>query len=277
MPKKAASKKKTATGVTPKRAAAAGAAPKRAVATKKEAARRTSRPLYLQVRDYIEERIDSVRWGPGTMIPREKDLCRELSVSRITVREAMRMLVHEGKLERVQGKGTFVSSRKLEQRLNKFFSFTRWAQANGIRAESRLLRVETVESGAPIATRLGISPGDRVTRIERLRLGDGEPLSLEEIWVSASLCPDLHLKDLARVPLNDILAQDYGIPPVRAIETIEPKVPDRNVKKLLHMHEEELCQMVEYTAYAQDSRIVFYNKELYRGDRIKFSIELNSE
>jgi GntR family transcriptional regulator len=244
--------------------------------TKRKVLRKTGHPLYLQVRDYIEERIDSSRWGPGAMIPREKDLCRELDVSRITVREAMKMLVRDGKLERVQGRGTFVSSRKLEQRLNKFFSFTKWARQNGIMAESRLLRVETVDCSNPIAKRLGIPRGDKVTRIERLRLGDGEPLSLEEIWVSASLCPDLHLKDLARIPLNDILADDYGIPPVRAIETIEPKVPDRRVKKLLHMHEEELCQLVEYTAYAQDSRTVFFNTELYRGDRIKFSIELTS-
>jgi GntR family transcriptional regulator len=210
------------------------------------------------------------------MIPREQDLCRELGVSRITVREAMRMLVQEGRLERVQGRGTFVSSRKLEQRLNKFFSFTKWALQNGIRAENRLLRVETIEARSPIAKRLGIATGDRVTRIERLRLGDGEPLSLEEIWVPATLCPDLHLKDLARVPLNDILAQDYHIPPVRALESIEPKAPDRHVKKMLDMHEEELCQFVEFTAYLQDSRVVFYNTAFYRGDRIKFSIELTS-
>jgi GntR family transcriptional regulator len=255
---------------------AAKGRPQKKAATKGKIVRRTGHPLYVQVRDYIEGKIDSSRWGPGTMIPREKDLCRELEVSRITVREAMRMLVHDGKLERVAGRGTFVSSRKLEQRLNKFFSFTKWARQNGIRAESRLLRVETVDCGGPVAARLGIAPGDKVTRIERLRLGDGEPLSLEEIWISASLCPDLHLKDLARIPLNDILAQDYGVPPVRAIETIEPKTPDRHVKKLLHMNEEELCQFVEYTAFTQDSRIVFYNTELYRGDRIKFSIELTS-
>jgi len=243
---------------------------------KSKVLRKAGRPLYLQVRDYIQEKIDSTCWGPGTMIPREQDLCGELKVSRITVREAMRILVHEGKLERIQGRGTFVSSRKLEQRLNKFFSFTKWAEQNGIHAESRLLRVETIACSSLIARHLSIMPEDRVTRIERLRLGDGEPLSLEEIWVPACLCPDLHLKDLARIPLNDILAQEYGIPAVRAIETIEPKEPDKQVKKLLHMHEEELCQFVEYTAYAQDSRIVFYNTELYRGDRIKFSIELTS-
>jgi len=238
--------------------------------------KKAGRPLYLQVRDYIQEQIDGSRWRPGAMIPREKDLCRRLDVSRITVREAMKILVREGKLERVQGKGTFVSSRKLEQRLNKFFSFTTWARQNGIQAESRLLRVEPNERAGSIAKSLGIAPADRVTRIERLRLGDGEPLSLEEIWVPAALCPDLHLKDLARIPLNDILANDYGIPAVRAIETIEPKVPDRHVKKLLHMHDEELCQLVQYTAFADDSRIVFFNTELYRGDRIKFSIELTA-
>ena len=232
--------------------------------------------MYLQAHDYIQEMIDSSRWASGTMIPREQDLCRDLGVSRITVREAMRILVQEGRLKRVQGRGTFVSSRKLEQRLNKFFSFTKWALQNGIRAENRLLRVETIESRSLIAKHLGIATGDRVTRIERLRLGDGVPLSLEEIWVPTALCPDLHLKDLAKIPLNDILAQDYHLPAVRAIETIEPTVPDKHVKKLLDMHEEELCQFVEYTAYLQDSRIVFYNTEFYRGDRIKFSIELTS-
>ncbi len=210
------------------------------------------------------------------MIPREKDLCRELKVSRITVREAMRMLVHDGKLERIQGRGTFVSSRKLEQRLNKFFSFTTWAQQNGMLPESRLLRVETIPCTGHVAAHLAIAAGEPVTHIERLRLGNGEPLSLEEIWVPASVCPDLHLKDLARVPLNDILARDYGVPAVRAIETIEPNAPERHVKRLLHMHEEELCQLVEYTAYTRDGRIVFYNRELYRGDRIKFSVELSS-
>jgi GntR family transcriptional regulator len=238
--------------------------------------RQAGHPLYLQVRDYIQQRIDSGRWRSGARIPREKDLCRELAVSRITVREAMRTLVSEGKLERVQGRGTFVSSRKLEQRLNKFFSFTKWAEQNGIQAESRLLRVETSECDGPIARQLGIAPGDRVTRIERLRLGDGEPLSLEEIWVPAALCPDLHLKDLAHIPLNDILARDYGLPAVRAVETIEPKAPDKHVRRLLQMREDQICQLVEYTAYARDSRIVFYNTELYRGDRIKFSIELTS-
>jgi GntR family transcriptional regulator len=234
----------------------------------------SDRPLYRQVRDYIQERIDSGVWGPGTMLPRERDLCVALRVSRITVRESMRLLVAEGKLRRVQGRGTFVSSAHLEQRLNKFFSFSRWAEQNGIRAESRLLRVQTIASSSFVARHLAISPGDRVTRIERLRLGNGEPLSLEEIWVAVSLCPDLHLKDLARIPLNDVLERDYGIPPVRAIETIEPETPDRRVAKLLRMQDGGLCLRVEFTAYAQDSRIIYYNAELCRGDRMKFSVEL---
>ena len=232
------------------------------------------RPLYRQVRDFIQEQIDSGVWGPGTMLPRERDLCLALRVSRITVRESMRLLAAEGTLRRVQGRGTFVSSGRLEQRLNKFFSFSRWAEQNGIRAESRLLRVETTACSSSVARRLAIRPGDRVTRIERLRLGNGEPLSVEEIWVAVSLCPDLHLKDLARIPLNEVLERDYGIPPVRAIETIEPQAPDRRVAKLLRMQEGGLCLRVEFTAYAQDSRIVYYNAELCRGDRMKFSVEL---
>lgn len=147
----------------------------------------------------------------------------------------MKILANDGKLERIPGKGTFVSKQKLEQKLNKFFSFTRWAQKNGIIPASRILKVETLECTSHIAKHLGIKMGEPVTRIERLRLGNNEPLMLEEMWISAILCPDLHLKDLANIPLNDILTKDYNITLIRAVESIEPKIADDYVTKLLRM------------------------------------------
>ncbi len=238
--------------------------------------RRAGYPLYKQVQEYLHAKIESEEWAEGSMIPRERDLCRELKVSRITVREAMKLLVQEGKLERYQGRGTFVSSRKLEQRLNKFFSFARWAEQNGIRAESRMLRTERTEANSHIAKHLAVRAGAPVTRIERLRLGDGEPLMVEEIWVAESLCPNLHLKDLANLPLNDIISREYGIPLVRAMETIEPRAPDRYVRKLLSMREDELCLAVEHTAFSRREKIVYFDTSMYRGNRVRFSVELRS-
>ena len=67
-------------------------------------------PLYHQIQHLLRHRIHSGLYPPGTQIPSEHELSRELAVSRVTLREALRELVRENLLVKVQGKGTFVSS-----------------------------------------------------------------------------------------------------------------------------------------------------------------------
>ncbi|QDL36190.1 FadR/GntR family transcriptional regulator [Rhodoferax sediminis] len=58
----------------------------------------------------IRTEIASGRWAVGTRIPIEPELAHRLGVSRGTVREAIRTLVHGGLLEVRQGSGTYVLS-----------------------------------------------------------------------------------------------------------------------------------------------------------------------
>src|SRR5438132_9219156 len=75
------------------------------------AGRRENRivPLYHQVEQVIRHRIATRQYRPGLQIPSEHELGRELKVSRVTIREALRELVRENLLVKVQGKGTFVA------------------------------------------------------------------------------------------------------------------------------------------------------------------------
>jgi len=236
--------------------------------------KRAGFPLYMQVKEYLQGKIESEHWREGAILPKDEELCRELDVSRITLREAMKILVKDGRLERIPGKGTFVIGQKLEQNLNKFFSFTRWATENGFRPASRILRVQVIESPNHVATHLGIAAGDKVTYIERVRLGNDEPLMAEEIWIAAALCPSIHLKDLANISLNEILAKDYGIGLASAMESIETRLADKHVKDLLDLQDPALLLSVEHTAYMADSRVAYFVTMKYRGDRIKFSLKL---
>lgn len=233
-------------------------------------------PLYLQIKEHLLSRIESAVWGEGEMIPTEGELCEYYGVSKITVKEAVKLLVKDGKLYRIPGKGTFVTKPKLEQKLNRFFSFTRWAKQNDLDVASRLLKVKSYPCNLHIANHLGIEEDDPVTQIERLRLANNEPLVLEFIWVPAKLCADLHLKDLANISLNDILWKDYGISLHRAVESIEPKAAEEYDAKLLGIKEQSLLLHVEHTAFDTKNRIVYFVSSIYRGDRVKFSIELSA-
>jgi GntR family transcriptional regulator len=195
--------------------------------------KRAGVPLYLQIKEHLLSKIDAGTWPEESMIPTESELCEQYDVSKITVREAIKLLVSDGRLSRIPGKGTFITRQKIEQKLDRFFSFTRWARQNGLEPASRILKVETLPCDVHIARHLEIAEGDPVTRVERLRLGNGEPLMLEVIWVPSRLCPDLHIHDLANVPLNDILQNDYGLSLVRALESIEPQTADAYISRLL--------------------------------------------
>lgn len=65
-------------------------------------------PRYLQVRQILEERIRSGLHRPGSQLPGERELARELRVSQMTVNKAILALVNDGWLYREHGKGTFV-------------------------------------------------------------------------------------------------------------------------------------------------------------------------
>lgn len=238
--------------------------------------RKPGNPLYLQIKEDILARIEEGQWDENLKIPTEADLCEEYSVSTITIREALKLLVKDGKLYRVAGRGTFVSKLKLEQKLNSLFSITRWAKQEGLKVTTRIIKIEMQKCDSHIAHHLLIRKNEPVTRIERLRLGNNEPLMFEILWTPSHYCPDVHLQDMVNVPFHDILKNIYNIPLIKAIETIEPAMADNYIENLMGLDNKSLFLLVEHTTYTLNEKVVLFVRSFYRGDRYKFTIELKS-
>ena len=71
----------------------------------------TTKPLYLQIAQSIKNAIDTGLLRHADLLPTEKDLCNAFSCSRIVAKMAYDVLASEHYVERIQGKGTFVSNR----------------------------------------------------------------------------------------------------------------------------------------------------------------------
>jgi len=157
-----------------------------------EEARPANQPLYAQVEGLLMRRIAEGLWPPGTLLPSEPEIARELGVSPGTVRKAMGALERRRLIERRQGRGTFVAQHTSERAL---FHFFRIADAQGRKPvpTSRLLEMGTLPADAEEARRLHLPQGTPLIGLTRLRLLEGRPCILERISLPAHLFQDFTL------------------------------------------------------------------------------------
>ena len=95
-------------------------------------------PKYYRIKREILALIDDL--PAGTALPTEREFAERFDSSRTTVRQAIAELVIEGRLQRTQGRGTFVSQPKLMQ-VRQATSFSQDLAAEGWSPGSRILAV----------------------------------------------------------------------------------------------------------------------------------------
>ena len=85
----------------------------------------TGIPLHVQLADVLRQQIILGELAPDQQISSERVLCEKYGVSRITVRHAFGILNQEGLITTVQGKGTYVTPQRLEERLQSLNGFSK--------------------------------------------------------------------------------------------------------------------------------------------------------
>lgn len=226
-----------------------------------------------RVRDVLLDFIADMK--PGEAIPSERDLCRELGVSRPTVRAAIDDLVRSGLLVRERGRGTFTGPHRVTQALasttgNSFYAPP--AEGNWL---SRILEFGSAPAGARLAARLQLSPADPVLRVVRLRVVDDEPMAIERIHLPHALVDGLVPADMESGSFYRFLRERFNVDVRTAVQTIEPTVTDETEAELLHVPQYAPALLFERTTRDVGGRIVEFTRSIYRGDRYRVTSELS--
>jgi GntR family transcriptional regulator len=211
---------------------------------------------------------------PGTLIPTERALAEKYETSRTTVRQAISELVAEGKLGRIQGHGTFVAPPKVTH-VRQLTSFSDDASTQGLKPDSTLISLEVVKSDAGVAAHLGLDQGDPVTRLERIRLIDGEPLAHEIAWLPGKL-PRFRAS-LAKVgSLYAVLAEVYGVRIADVEDTVETALAGPGDVRLLGIEMGAPLLLVHRLARDAAGVPVEWTRSSFRGDRFRFVSHVKS-
>jgi GntR family transcriptional regulator len=236
---------------------------------------RTSKvPLYHQLYAVLRANIVGGAWRPGEMIPAESELVAHYGISRTTVRQVLALLVKERLIFRQRGRGSFVAHPTVEQGLTRIISFTEDMRRRGFRPGTRVLAAEIVPAAADIAGQLQIAPGEELALLRRLRLADGDPLSIEESYLVHRHCRGVLERDYALEPLREALERDHGIRLVRARQIIRATGAPRDVAALLGVPVRAPLLVVERVSFSQQDVAVEFLHCYHRGDRYTLHNEL---
>jgi GntR family transcriptional regulator len=222
-----------------------------------------------QVRGVIEQLI-SGELHSGDAIPSERALVSRLGVSRVTVRQAIADLVDSGVLERVHGKGTYITGPQVDSWLH-LTSFSREMRDRGLVPATVVLAATEQPADEDVAYALRIRPGRPVIRVERLRTAEGTPMAYEVGHYPSALFPGLLQRELGS--LYDVFANEYGLVVTSGEQTVRAESADAHQARILGIPKRAPLLVQERVTHAGD-RVIELSTSWYRADRYRIHMAI---
>lgn len=228
-------------------------------------------PLYHQIYLDLRSMIQQGQIVPGGTLPPEMEICQAYGVGRQTVRQAIARLVDDELVERFAGRGTFV---RAQPRHVQFFldrSFTQQMRELGRAPRSSVLSLRSGTVDAESIPALSPYAGQPCLTIERLRLGDEEPVCHQTSTVLTERCPGLEAQDFVTGSLYELLATRYRLTVNRIDHVVRAVGADQYRSELLAIPEATPLLFVGTTAFREDGEIIEHSASYYRADRYEYS------
>lgn len=238
-------------------------------------------PLYYRIYTVLRERVTSGYYTQDTPIPSEASLAEAFSVSRITIRKAMELLVSEGLVDRARGRGTFVTETARKQQFNRpvitningLFSYL------NVIGESTSLRVLSLEEGeAPpkIAVHMGIPPQTRLIRSTRIRSLEGSPYSLSIANILPQFGKGITKDSLSRRNMID-LVREAGADVSLVEQTLTAVVADDFAARHLEIQVGAPLMCVTRDFYDETAGLFYCARILYVAERYEYRVSLKRQ
>jgi GntR family transcriptional regulator len=204
------------------------------------------------VKRQLSQKILFGEWPPGTVLPAEIALARDLGVAVGTVRRALADLVSEGLVARGRKTGTVVTSRSYHHNLRNYFQYFRLhgKDESHKHSQARVVSLSRGPADANIAQKLQLEEGEMVVQLHRVRVVDEQPVIHDRYTIAVKRVPDFPM-EMAAVPqrLSILLLERYGIRIAAVREFVSAEIADALDRKLLHLKHPAAVMAIEDLAY----------------------------
>ena len=230
-----------------------------------------SPPKYFQISREIISRIQQGALAPGASVPSENEIIEKYGVSNTTARKVLNELEKGNWVTRVKGRGTFVRDFAVLRTINRIFGFTRNMIESGRKPATKLLGFHLRDDDhTRTINGHSFTLKGPYCEIERLRLADGIPMMWETRYISLTLCPGIHQKNLEQ-SLYSIFSRDYGIRLTEIHQMLSAIVLEKPALKPFALDHPVPAFRVEGASFCAPNLIVEMENAVYRGDMYRFA------
>lgn len=221
-------------------------------------------PLYHRIKLSVLAQIRSGELKPGDRVGSENELGAHFGASRPTVQRALRDLVSEGLLRRVQGSGTFVTPPGSNFSLLEVHDLGDQIRARGGEPRSEVLIQRRRAADPEVIELLELDPGADIFHAVILQASDGVPVAHEERFARVDVFTDFLEQDFSATSVFAYLSSRSVL---EEIENVVRAIhPDRRLAQLLEVDPGEPCLHLQRRNWWQ-GRAVTLTRITYAGGR----------
>jgi len=234
-------------------------------------------PRYHRIAEALRERIRVGELASGSRLDNQRQLAKSFGVTLMTLRQALELLEREHLITRRHGLGTFVAAPSVDYDILQLRRFAGDLSAKGEHVATRLLGTRFAAADRRVAEALRLAGRPRVFVLDRLRLVDEHPMSLQRSFLPSPLGDEVIRADLALTPLHQVLEFKLGVVVRRASETVSAVRLGRREARDLGCRAGVPAFESERVSYDAGGAPVVFDRAFIPGDRFRITRELHYE
>lgn len=230
-----------------------------------------NKPMYRQIADALREKISAGELKPGDALPTESSLQEAFNVSRVTVRQALKLLTEEQIVESIQGSGTYVKEERVNYDIYQLTGFYEKLADRNVDTHSEVSIFEVLKADAKLAEKLNLSHDDKVWHVKRVRFIKQKPVNLEETWMPLALFPDLTWEVMENSKYHYV-EQIKKLVIDRSEQELVPIMPSEEAIAALSLDPAKPILEKVSRGLLKDGRVFEYSRNVFNTDDYKFTL-----
>lgn len=236
---------------------------------------------YIEIADILRQRIKEGSYPPDSLLPNQTELVKEFRVSRMTIKNAINILMMEGLVISKRGSGTKILNHAFSEKdtpsASEYKGLSYQMKQQKRTLESQVILFEVTFPDQQIQEKLRIEAESPVYKFIRLRLLDGSPYVIEHSYMPVDLVSGL-TNEILEHSVYDYVLEDLGYRFAGAYRTFQAAKSDDYDQKYLNCQKDDPVLELEQVIYLENGRPIDYSRSRNRYDVRGYSLlDMNTD